>query len=135
MANINAQLASANIQVIDNAASIQRVNSPIATILAQVAASFYDAYFLVPNAAPVSLVLPAATVWVVFIRNISGTNTVSVTATPAGGAAWTSPLVLVPNSIFLYMATFATNPGAGGLTAISIQSSGATTYAEILLAA
>jgi hypothetical protein len=135
MANVNVQLAGASLQVIDNAASTQRVNSPITTIVGQVTASFYDAYFLVPNPGPVSLVLPAATVWNVVIRNINATNTISITATPTGGAPWASPLVLAPNSIFIYMATYSSSPAAGGVTAISIGSNGANTYAEILLAA
>lgn len=135
IANVNAQLAGANVQVIDNAAAVQRVNSPIATVVAQVAASFYDAYFFVNNVASVTLVLPGTTVWVFYIRNLSGTNTISITGTPAGGAPWASPYVLVPAGIFLTMATYATNPGSGGFTAITIQASGAGTYAEIMLSA
>src|SRR5712692_9964941 len=103
MANLNAQLVGANLQVIDNTASIQRVNSPIASIVAQASASFYDAYFSVPNPGPTSLVLPGATVWVVAIRNLSGANNISITLTPTGGAAWASPYVLVPSGLFLTM--------------------------------
>lgn len=135
MANNNVQLAGANVQVIDNASSIQRVNSPIATVVAQTAATFYDPYFLVANPGPSALTLPGATVWNVFIRNISGSNTISVTATPQGGAAWASPYVMPPNSVFLIMATFASNPGAGGISALSLGSSGANTFAEIMLSA
>lgn len=135
VANVNAQLAGANLQVIDNAVAVQRVNSPISTIVAQCAASFYDAYFSVPSPGPVSLVLPGPIVWVVGIRNISGTNTISITGTPSGGAAWASPYVLVPNGLFLTMATFASNPGSGGFSAISLAASGANTFAEIFLAA
>jgi len=135
MANVNVQLSGGSIQVIDNAATVQRVNSPIATIVGQVTASMYDAYFFVPNPGPVSLTLPATTVWNVYVRNINSTNTISVTGTPAGGGAWASPLILAPNAIFIYMATFAANPAAGGLTAITLGSNGANTYAEVMLAA
>ena len=135
MANVNVQLASAALQIIDNAASIQRVNSPITTIIGQVNAAFYDPFILIPNPGPLSLVMPAAVVWLVVIRNTNGTNTISITGTPAGGAAWASPYVLPPNGIFLTMATFASNPAAGGFSAISVSSNGANTYAEVLLAA
>lgn len=135
MANLNAQLAGANLQLIDNATSVQRVNSPVATIVAQLAAAFYDPYFLVTNGAPTSVTLPGATVWNISIKNLSGTNTVSIVLTPTGGAAWASPYVLVPNGIFLTMATFASNPGTGGFTALSLGSSGANTFAEVYLAA
>ena len=135
MANLNAQLAGANLQLIDNAVSVQRVNSPVATIVAQTAAAFYDPYFLVANPGPAALTLPGATVWVLSIKNLSGTNTISITITPQGGAAWASPYVLVPNGIFLTMATFATNPGSGGFSALSLGASGANTFAEIYMAA
>lgn len=135
MANLNAQLAGANLQLIDNAASVQRVNSPITTIVAQTTAAFYDPYFLVANPGPASLTLPATTVWVVSIKNLSGANTISITLTPAGGSAWASPYVLVPSGLFLTMATFSSNPANGGFTALSLGSSGAGTYAEVLLSA
>lgn len=135
MANLNAQLQGANLQVIDNAVSVQRVNSPIATIVAQCAASFYDAYFAVANPGPTTLVLPGTTVWNIAIRNLSGANTISVTLTPTGGAPWASAYVIAPNGLFLTMVPFATNPGAGGFTACSIGTNGAGTFAEIFMAA
>ncbi len=135
MANLNAQLAGANLQVIDNSISIQRVNSPIATVVGQVAAHFYDAYFSVANPGPTALTLPGTTVWIAVVRNISGSNTVSITATPAGGAAWGSPLVLAPNAVFIYMATFSSNPSSGGITTLSLGTNGAGTFAEIFLGA
>lgn len=134
MANINAQLAGANLQVIDNAASTQRVNSPIATLVAQATASFYDAYFAVTNGAPTAITLPAATIWTVGIRNLSGANNITIIGTPATGVAWASGYVLVPSGLFLTIASYSTNPGAGGFTAISIGASGAGTFAEIFLA-
>lgn len=135
MANLNAQLAGANIQVIDNSVSVQRVNSPIATIVAQTSAAFYDPYFLVANPGPSAVTLPGTTVWVLYIRNLSGTNTISITLTPAGGSAWASPYVLVPSGIFMTMATFSSNPASGGFTALSLGSSGANTFAELFMSA
>jgi len=133
--NLNVQLAGAYLQVQDNTASIIRVNSPVATVVGQVVASFYDSYFAVPSPGPVALALPATTVWLLFIRNISATNTISITLTPAGGSAWASPYVIVPNGVFITMASFASNPAAGGFTAASIGASGASTFVEVLLAA
>jgi len=132
--NVNVQLIGAFIQVVDNAASTQRVNSPITALVAQAVAAYYDPYFLVPTGAT-ALTLPAATVWTVVIRNISPTNTIAITLTPAGGSAWVSPYILPPTSLFLIWSNYASNPSSGGFTAASVLASGATTYAEVLLAA
>jgi hypothetical protein len=129
------QLAGASLQIIDNTATVQRVNSTIASVVGQVAAAFYDPYFSVPNPGPVGLALPATTAWLFYVRNISGSNNISIILTPAGGAAWASAYVLVPNGIFLTMATFSTNPGSGGFTAATLGASGAGTFAEVLVAA
>lgn len=135
MANVNVQISSAALQAVDNAASLLRVNSPLATVIAQVNACFYDPFILIPNPGPLVLTLPAATCWFVWILNKSGANSISITGTPAGGAAWASPYVLVPNGLFVTAATFASNPSSGGFSAISVASSAGGTYAEILLAA
>jgi hypothetical protein len=134
-ANVNVQLVGGSIQVVDNAASTVRVNSPIAAIVAQATACFYDAYILIPNGAPLSLVLPAATVWTIYVRNISSANNISIVGTPQGGAAWASPYVLAPVGTFYTSVNYASNPSAGGFSAITLQASAATTYAEVLLAA
>ncbi len=135
MSNVNAQLAGANVQVIDNTASVQRVNSPIATLVAQATACIYEPYILVNNAAPTVLTLPASPCWTLFVRNISSSNNISITITPNGGAAWISPFVLVPAGIFLTIPNYASNPSGGGFTAVSLQASATATYAEVLLAA
>lgn len=134
MANLNVQLTGGALQVIDNTGNIQRVNSPIPTILAAVSASFYEPYFQV-NIAGQNLSLPGATVWVVAIRNLSGAATITVICTPAGGAAWANGLVLVPGQQFMYFAPFASNPASGGVTTINVAASANGTPAEILLAA
>lgn len=135
MANLNVQIAGATVQIIDNSVSVIRVNTPIANVVGQVSASIYDAYYLVTNPGPAAFGLPAATVWTVYIRNISGTNSVSVVLTPAGGTAWTSPYVMPPNSIFYIGASYSSNPASGGFTAMSLGSSGAGTYAEVMVSA
>jgi hypothetical protein len=88
-----------------------------------------------PTPGTVSLVLPAATVWTVYIRNISGANTISVTLTPTGGSAWASPYVIAPVGVFYTSVNYSSNPSAGGFTTCTLTSSAAGTYAEILLAA
>jgi hypothetical protein len=103
-------------------------------LVAQAVACYYDAYYLVPTAST-ALVLPATTIWTVFIRNISASNTIAITGTPTGGSAWASPFVLAPNSIFCVIANYSSNPSVGGFSAISWLASAATTYAEVLLAA
>lgn len=134
MANLNVQLTGAALQVIDNTGSIQRVNSPLTTLVAQVAASFYEPYFQVGVGAT-ALSLPGATIWVAAVHNLSGSANITVTCTPAGGVAWANGLILVPGAIFIYWAPFSSNPAAGGVTAISLQASAGATPAEILLAA
>lgn len=135
MPNLNVQLSGATLGIIDNAATVQRVNSPIATILGQVNASYYEAALLIPTPGTINLVLPATIVWLVYVRNISSSNNITVVGTPNGGAAWASGYVMPPTSIFCTFASFATNPAAGGFSAITLSASGANTYAEILLAA
>jgi hypothetical protein len=135
VSNLNAQLSGANLQLIDNVLAIQRVNSPIATIVAQTAVAYYDPYYLVNTPTIVTVNMPATVVWVLSIKNLSGTNTISIQLTPQGGSAWTSPYVLVPNGLFLTMATFSSNPGSGGFSGIAIGASGVNTYAEILMSA
>ena len=134
MANLNSQITGAALQVIDLTGNIQRVNSPIPTLAASVTASFYDSYFQV-NIAAQNLPLPAATVWCVAIRNLSGAATITVICTPTGGAAWANGLILVPGQWFVYYAPFTSNPAAGGITNINVAASANATPAEILLAA
>lgn len=135
MANLNIQLSGATLQVIDNAASVQRVNSPLTALVGQVSSSYYNPYYLVANPGSANFPIPLPQIWQVWIRNISSANTISITCTPFSGAPWATPLVLVPNGLFVYMATYSANPSTGGIGALSLTSSGAATYAEILVAA
>jgi hypothetical protein len=136
VANVNVQLTGAALQVIDNAASTIRVNSPISTIVGQTAASVYDAYFQLSTVATVisPFLVTAGPAWQIYIRNISGSNTVSLLLTPTGGSAWASPLILVPNAVFIYMATYSTNPASGGVSLISMTASANNTFIEFFYA-
>lgn len=133
MANNNIQLSGASLQIIDTAASVTRVNSAIATLIAQTGASLYDAYLTVNNV-NLNVALPAATCFNLYIRNTSGANTISVTLTPNGGVAWASPLVLPPSFCFLYLGTYASNPASGGFTALTLLASANGTPVELLVA-
>jgi len=138
MSNINAQAAGITLQVIDNTNSVQRINSPIATILAQATASFYDSYFQVTattygTAQAVSL--PAATVYFVWIKNLHATNNLSVIGTVTGGAAWPSGSVpiVAGGGVFAYLLNYSAAP-ANGFIAISLFASASPTPCEILVA-
>lgn len=82
--------------------------------------AFYDPFFQTINGTKV-VNLPGATVWMVYVRNLSNTAPMTVVFTPTGGAAET--LVLVQGAtagnggVFIYH-----NPAetSGGITALSI---------------
>ena len=135
VSNVYAQIAGANVQVIDNAASVQRVNSPITTLVASATAALYNAYQLITNSVPQTLVLPASPCWTIYVRNISSSAYLSLVLTPNGGGAWTSPFVIAPSGIFLSIVNYTSNPTVGGFTAATLQASTTGVYAEVLLAA
>ena len=129
MANINVQLIGASLQVVDNTGTVTRVNSNLGVLLFAGTSSFYDSYYQV-GTSPVSLTLPGTTVQVLYVRNLHATQTVTVTATPSGGASVTLG-VLQPGGLVFYL-----NPGttSGGYTAVSLSASGPSTPVELLLA-
>ncbi len=129
MANLSIIL-SASLTVADTTLSpspqivTRSLNNP--TLAATVC--FYDPFFQV-NAAPTVVPLPANTVWVVYVKNLDSTNNITVTFTPAGGAAET--LLLLPGGVFTY---FQTSETTGGITALSLTSSAGVISAEVLTA-
>jgi len=133
MANISVLLNSASIQVLDQTTNLFRLNSVVGTVTLQATASFYDAYLQAAAGAGTVLALPAATVWVVYVKNLHATQNLTVQLTVAGGvqiSAANSP-ILVPGGVFMYW-----NPAeaAGGITGVTLVGSGASTSAEVLLA-
>jgi hypothetical protein len=90
--------------------------------------SFYDPFFQAA-AAGSAVTLPAATVWIVYVKNLDGAANLTVTFTPVGGGAETC--LLVPGGIFLY---YQPTEGAGGITALSLTSSAGTISTEVFVA-
>jgi hypothetical protein len=133
VANVNVVLNSASLQVLDLTTNLFRLNSPVGTVTLAATSAFYDAYFLAAAGAGTVLTLPAATVWIVYVKNLHATQNVQVLFAAVGGAllsAANSPLV-VPGGVFMYW-----NPSeaAGGITAVTLIGSGANTACEVLLA-
>lgn len=96
---------------------IQRsLNNP--TLAATV--EYYDPFFQTINGTK-TVPLPAATVWSVYVRNLSAVTPITVNFTPSGGASET--LVLVPGAtpgnggLFIYHQPAETS---GGITALSL---------------
>lgn len=95
--------------------------------------------FLPITVADFALTLPAATIWVLAIRNLGGINgtpagNITVRVQPTGGAlpsAANSPIVL-PNGVYIYWQTAET---AGGIVGVTLNASIASTPVEILMSA
>lgn len=134
MANINVSLNSASIQVLDQASNLFRVNSVVGTITLAATASFYDAYLQAGSGAGTVLTLPAAQIWVVYVKNLHASQTLTVQLTVIGGvqiSAANSP-ILPPGGVFMYWNPVET---AGGITGVTLIGSAGNTSAEVLLAA
>ena len=118
---------SGYISVVDSttgAQALQKVMSSLATT----GVSFGETSTLLVPTSPTSISLPIGTVNFLYIKNLSLTNTVTVTWTPQGGA---SNVVSTLNPGDCIM--FAKN-GSNGITALSVQASGASTPIEYILA-
>jgi hypothetical protein len=81
---------------------------------------YYDPFFQTINGTKV-VPLPAATVWLVYVRNLSNTTNITVNHTPTGQPSSSSILVAGATAgnggIFLYFQPAET---AGGITALTI---------------
>ena len=99
---------------------------------------FYNP-FMILGVLPVSVTLPAATVFIVYIKNLHATNNILVNWIPNNGVSRDVGIV-APGGVFMYFQTIAT-PGSSinsllnGVTALTLQASAATTQCEVLLAA
>jgi hypothetical protein len=100
-----------------------------------VATAYYYNNFFQATTSPTTVALPAATVYVCYVRNLDSTNNLSVNFTPNGGTA--SSLVLTPyasGSFGGFFCYFNTATTAGGITALTLTASSSTVAAEVLLA-
>jgi hypothetical protein len=81
---------------------------------------YYDPFFQTINGTK-AIPLPAATVWLLYVRNLSNTTNITLNYTPAGGASTSVILVAGATAgnggIFLYFQPAET---AGGITAATI---------------
>lgn len=90
--------------------------------------AFSQAQSLSLGTSSISLVLPVTPVQFLYLKNLHSTQTVGVTwTTPAGGSQFI--VTLEPGAVIVFSET---NPGAG-ITAVSLQASGASTPVEFIL--
>lgn len=123
---LSASLLVTDTTVSPNPQIIQRsYNSP--TLAATV--SFYDPFFQAA-AGGSAVTLPAATCWVLHIKNLDAAANLTVAWT-AVGAAGSSTMLLVPGGIFDY---FQPSEGAGGFTALTLTASAGTINTEVFVA-
>ena len=134
MANANVLLDAASGQIIDLATNTYRVNFPFGTITFPSAVNEYRPFEGITNGVGSTVTFPTVPCWVVYVKNLDPSATVTVIATVVGGAtplAANSPL-LNPGGVWIYWN--ATETPAGGLVALSLVSSVVNSYVEILLA-
>ena len=78
---------------------------------------------------PTTIFLPVTPTQVVFIHNLHATQTVTVTWTPNGGTS-AAVCTLQPNGVIFFLESNAVS----GITALSLQASGANTNVDYVLA-
>jgi hypothetical protein len=122
---LNATLSATDTTLSPSATIVTRnLNNP--TLSATVV--FYDPFFQAAAGGSV-VTLPAATVWIVYVKNLDAAANLTVSFTPTGGGAETC--ILVPGGVFLY---FQPTEGAGGITALTLTASAGTISTEVLVA-
>jgi len=99
------------------------------TALLLSASTFVTAETVSIGTSPTSISLPISPVQTVYIRNTHATQTLTVTWTPNGGAS-NIVVTLQPNSWIMLSESNLTS----GITALSLQASGANTTVEYILA-
>jgi hypothetical protein len=127
-ANLNVVL-NVTLQAVDNTANVTPVNSAASGITLGATVIAYDRYFQVGTTAT-TFNLPGTTAWFLYVRNL-GTNVVTVTYTPTGGAAQSIDVCPVTNGqggVFLYFNTVETGKG---ITAVTLTAASATTPCEV----
>jgi hypothetical protein len=81
------------------------------------------------GASPTTITLPISPTKFVYIKNLHAVNTLTVTWTPNGGAS-NQVVTLQPSEAII----FCGSNTSGGITALSLQASGASTPVEYILA-
>jgi hypothetical protein len=119
---------SGGIQVTDVVTNNLVVNKTLAALSFLGSVSTIAETVSIP-AAPTSIALPVSPTQVVYVRNTHATQTLTVTWTPTGGAS-NVVVTLQPNSYILFGEVNITS----GITALSLQGSGANTTCEYILA-
>jgi hypothetical protein len=127
-ANLNVVLGL-TLQVVDNAATTTPVNSANQGITLGATVMFYDRYFQAATTAT-TIPLPGTTVWYLYVRNM-GTNVVTLSFTPTGGAAQTVDLCPVTNGFGGVFMLFQTVETGKGIVAASLTASGGVTSCEV----
>jgi hypothetical protein len=95
--------------------------------------SAYEQYFQVPVAgATFNFPAGMTTAFIVYVRN-RGANNITVTFTPAGGAATAVVLTPLTNGFGGFFLLFETAESAGGISALSLAAAVATTPAEVFV--
>jgi hypothetical protein len=103
--------------------------SKVLTALSTAATSFSEAQSLSIGAAPTAITLPVSPATFLYIKNLHATQTITVTWTPNGGAS-NVVLTLQPGA---YISFGEVVQGLSGITALSVQASGASTPIEYVL--
>lgn len=135
--NLSVILSGATLQVVNTVDSSTRVNSSLANPTLPAAVATYIDFLPILGGGGTVLTLPAATIWVLAIRNLGGINgtpagNVTVQIQVTGGALQTaanSPVV-APNGVYLFWQPTET---ANGIIAVTLVASVANTPCEILM--
>ena len=104
--------------------------SKVLTSLITPGTTFSEAQSLSIPASPTSITLPISPTTFVYIKNLHATQTLTVTWTPNGGAS-NVVVTLQPGSFIAFGEAVL---GLSGITALSVQGSGAATLIEYVLA-
>jgi carbohydrate-binding DOMON domain-containing protein len=106
--------------------------SPLVELLSAVynATNFLIEPALSVPSSPTSITLPGSPVKIAYIQNNHATQTLTVTWTPNGGAS--AVIVTLQPGEFIVLG--GQTGASGGITALSLQGSGASTTAKLILA-
>jgi hypothetical protein len=119
---------SGYISVVDNTTGAQALQKVLSS-LATAGTTFQEAQSFAIGTSPVSITLPISPINFLYVKNLSLTNTITVTWTPNGGSSNT--VVTLVAGAFI---GFAEPSGSNGISALSLTASGASTPVEFIVA-